>query len=593
MDPAKTSGRSVVPLTEPSVSVQTFLWQAVAQAPDAILICDRDGIIEYANDRVRSVFGYEPSFLVGQPVELLVPIKDRGGHRADRLRYVADPTPRPMGIGLELSALSSDGTEIPVEISLSSVQGDDHRVIAVIRDVTEQRKAERTMRNTLRMLEATHDALYLFDTDTFRYSYANNGACRQTGYSREQLLSMTPLHLMEATTVEQLRARVAPLLRGDVELLETESVLIAADGRRYTVEGTIQLVETTPGSSSFLAMVRDVSERRKLLDAIEAQRDHLSRVFDALQDGVVELDLEAKRIVRVNDQFCVTVGYPEAAILAEPSSPSWMEIDEFEDLCRRLVGTTTNFEVELRGRDGRPIPAALHATQISEPDGQMLWVLIFNDLTQERAAAAVLADARSRIAISDDRDRIARDLHDTVIQRLFATGMSLQAALARPDPRDRIERAVAGIDEAIRALRTSIFTMRSADDTMNIVDTLLVAVEEARRLLTCPVHIEFDGAIEAHLSANVGEDVVALVRETLSNAAKHSHANLVTVVVSTSGDTLNVEIVDDGVGFDPSALTGGQGLRNLRNRSEHIGGRCTITSTPGNGTRTHFAIPIR
>jgi PAS domain S-box-containing protein len=593
MDSAKNSERSVIPLAEPSVSVQTFLWQAVAQAPDAILICDRDGIIEYANDRVRSVFGYEPSFLVGQPVEFLVPNETRGGHRAHRLRYVADPAPRPMGVGLELSGLASDGTEIPVEISLSAVQGGEQRVIAVIRDVTEQRKAERTMRNTLRMLEATHDAVYMFDTDTFQYSYANKGASRQTGYSQEQLLSMTPLHLMEAATAEQLRARVSPLVRGDVDLLETESVLIAADGRRYPVEGTIQLVETGPGSSAFLAVVRDVSERRKLQDAIEAQRDHLSRVVDALQDGVVELDLQAKRIVRVNDQFCRTVGDNEAAILAAPFSPRWMEHVEFEDLCRRLVGTTINFEVVLRGRDGRSIPAALHATQISEPDGQILWVLIFNDLTQERTAAAILAGARSRIAIADDRDRIARDLHDTVIQRLFATGMSLQAALGRPDPRDRIERAVAGIDEAIRALRTSIFTMRSVDDTMNIVDTLLVVIEEARRVLTCPINIEIDRAIEAHLTTNVGEDVVALVRETLSNAAKHSQANLVTVIVSTSGDTLNVEVVDDGIGFDPTALTGGQGLRNLRNRAEHIGGRCTITSAPGNGTRTQFTIPIR
>jgi PAS domain S-box-containing protein len=570
-----------------------FLWQAVAQAPDAIVICDRNGIIEYANERVRSVFGYEPPDLVGQPVELLVPIKDRGAHRAHRLRYVAEPAPRPMGIGLELSAIAHDGREIPVEISLSTVQGDEHRVIAVIRDVTEQRKSERQMRETLRMLEATHDAVYLFEADTFRYTYANVGATRQTGYSHEQLLAMTPLHLMEATTAEQLRTRVAPLLRGEIELLETESVLIAADGRRYPVEGTIQLVETMPGSKAFLAVVRDVSERRKLLDGIAQQRDHLSRVVDSLHDGVIELDMDGKQIVRVNHQFCETVGYPEATILAEGFSPSWMNRDEFKDLCRRLEGRSADFEVTLHRSDGRSVPTALHATLITEPDGKTLWVLIFNDLTEERNAAMVLADARARIAIADDRDRIARDLHDTVIQRLFATGMSLQAALGRPDPNDRIERAVAGIDEAIRYLRTSIFTLRSADDTMNIADSLLALVEEARRLFTCPVTIEIDGGIDAHLANNVGEDVLALVRETISNSAKHAKASLVTITAGSRGDTLTIEIADDGVGFDPATLTGGHGLRNLRNRAEHIGGRCTITSSPGNGTRTQFLIPIR
>jgi PAS domain S-box-containing protein len=585
VDPAK--------VTEPSSSVQSFLWQAVAQAPDAILICDGDGIIEYANERVRSVLGYEPEDLVGQPVEILVPRKDRSGHREHRLRYVADPAPRPMGIGLQLKALAQDGAEVPVEISLSSVHGDENRVIAVIRDVTEQRKDERIMRDTLSMLEATHDAVYLFDSATFAYTYANVGATRQTGYSHEQLLTMTPLDLMEATTADELRARVAPLLHGDVDLIEMESTLIGADGRRYPVEGTVQLVETTPGSSKFLAAVRDVSERRKLLDAIAAQRDHLSRVVDALQDGVVELDLTGKRIARVNGQFCETVGLPEAAILADGFSPTWMLSDDFDDLCRNLVGPTTNFEVVLCRPDGRLVPTALHATEIREPDGETLWVLIFNDLTAERAAAAGLAEARARIAIADDRDRIARDLHDTVIQRLFATGMALQAAMGRPDPYDRIERAVAGIDEAIRYLRTSIFTMRSADDTMNIADSLLALAEEARRLFTCPLHVEIDAAIEAQLAANVGEDVLALVREALSNAAKHAKANLVTVTAGSNGDTLTIAVTDDGIGFDTAAITGGQGLRNMRNRAEHIGGRCVVTSGPGLGTRTQFLIPIR
>jgi PAS domain S-box-containing protein len=470
VEPGTSSSEEAIRDSEPSLSVQTFLLQAVAQAPDAMLICDGNGVIEYANDRVLSMLGYVPMSLVGQPVEVLVPAVSRRGHRAHRLRYVADPTPRPMGIGLQLSALAKDGREIPVEVSLSSVTGDADRVIAVI---------------------------------------------------------------------------------------------------------------------------RDVSERRKLLDAIEAQRDHLSRVVDALRDGLVELDVEHQQILRVNDQFCEIVGYPAATVLSDGFSPNWMAPDEFANLLRRLTATSANFEVRLRHQKGRLVPASLAATKILEPDGRIVWVLIFHDLTEERNSAAVLADTRSRLAIADDRDRIARDLHDTVIQRLFATGMSLQAALGRPDPSDRIERAVAGIDEAIRYLRTSIFTMRTTDDTMNIVDSLRALVAEAERMLKCPIEVEIDRSIDAHLPTNVGEDLVALVRETLTNTAKHAQANLVSVTVTANEDQLVIEVFDDGVGFDPLAITGGQGLRNLRNRAEHIGGHCTITSAPGNGTRTLFSIPIR
>ena len=124
-----------------------FAWTIVELAPDGILVCDDDGTILMANRHVEALFGYDRDALVGAKVERLLPNALRLAHQAHRARYVSAPTTRPMGMGLDLLGRHADGTEFPIEISLSPVNtGHTEAIVVVIRDVSQQRAHERNAR---------------------------------------------------------------------------------------------------------------------------------------------------------------------------------------------------------------------------------------------------------------------------------------------------------------------------------------------------------------------------------------------------------------------------------------------------------------
>jgi signal transduction histidine kinase len=219
----------------------------------------------------------------------------------------------------------------------------------------------------------------------------------------------------------------------------------------------------------------------------------------------------------------------------------------------------------------------------------------------EQAAVALeyarLQGELHRLAVLEDRERIATELHDGAIQSLFAVGMGLQgSALLAGDPelRDRLQNAVEELDRVIRDLRNYIFGLRPGILADRQLDQALQGlVEEFGRRTGMVAVAEVDPAVAAELAGRAG-DLVQLAREALSNVSRHAKA--VTCRVSLYRDEGGgvLEVDDDGRGFDPATATGiGQGLRNLRERAERLGGRAEIHSTPGQGTRVRVTLPRR
>jgi two-component system, NarL family, sensor histidine kinase DevS len=217
----------------------------------------------------------------------------------------------------------------------------------------------------------------------------------------------------------------------------------------------------------------------------------------------------------------------------------------------------------------------------------------------EQAAVALeyarLQGELQRLAVLEDRERIAKELHDGAIQSLFAVGMGLQgsALLARDDElRGRLQTAVEELDRVIGDLRNYIFGLRPgilADRQLDQAIQGLVA-EFGQRTGVLAV-AEVDPAVAAELTGRAA-DVVQLAREALSNVSRHAEAATCRVSLYRDEDAAVLEVDDDGRGFDPVAATGpGQGLRNLRERAGRLGGRAEIDSTPGQGTRVRVTIP--
>jgi signal transduction histidine kinase len=199
-----------------------------------------------------------------------------------------------------------------------------------------------------------------------------------------------------------------------------------------------------------------------------------------------------------------------------------------------------------------------------------------------------------QIALLADRDRIARDLHDLVIQRLFATGMSLEGGMPLlPDGEgaDRVRRAVDELDGTIRDIRSTIYTLQARDEPHQpeIHARILAVVQEMTDALGFAPWLRIDGQLDARAPAQMTEDILAVVREGLSNVARHAKASQADIVVTASAD-LVIVIADDGTGI--TADRAWSGLANLTGRAAELGGGMLVEPAEGGGTRLEWRVPL-
>jgi signal transduction histidine kinase len=210
-------------------------------------------------------------------------------------------------------------------------------------------------------------------------------------------------------------------------------------------------------------------------------------------------------------------------------------------------------------------------------------------LALDRARAR---DEREMLAVLGDRERIARDLHDVVIQRLFAAGMHLQGtarAAVRPELRERIDTVVDDLDTTIRDIRGAIFELR-APAAGELRGEVRAVVDEAHALLGFRPHLTIDGPIDSVVPEPLHAAVLAVLREALSNVARHARAGAVELAVSAADGRLVVTVIDDGAGIGDATGTGG--LANLRGRAEELGGTFAVAPAPAGGTRLTWSVPV-
>jgi signal transduction histidine kinase len=223
------------------------------------------------------------------------------------------------------------------------------------------------------------------------------------------------------------------------------------------------------------------------------------------------------------------------------------------------------------------------------------------DFAAEFAAQASVAlelaaarDDQQRLLVLEDRSRIARDLHDVVIQRLFAAGLSLQAAARQvPDPRTRARIAdqVQSLDEAIVAIRTAIFTLTAEpEDRPPLRHQVIKLLTELGDLFELPPRLAIDGPVDLAVPDALAEDVLATLREGLTNVARHARASEVTVALTVDGDDVSLEITDDGIGIGDSARR--SGIANLERRAVRRGGTAGVARRPEGGTRLSWRARI-
>jgi signal transduction histidine kinase len=235
---------------------------------------------------------------------------------------------------------------------------------------------------------------------------------------------------------------------------------------------------------------------------------------------------------------------------------------------------------------------------------------VFTDVDEElviglaSAAGIGIENARlhtrvQELALVEDRERIARDLHDTVIQRLFATGLSLQGIvrLLRADPtaaEERIQLAVDDLDLTVKHIRSAIFGLE-ASRAMNrdsLRQRLVAIAQDAAATLGFDARVLVDGPIDTGVSDDLAADLVAALREGLSNVARHAHATAVDVEVSAHGDRLVLKVIDNGTGPSEPADREAEphGLKNLATRAAHHGGSLELRAGDEHGAVLEWSV---
>jgi PAS domain S-box-containing protein len=370
--------------------------------PDGIVIVDSDAHIQLVNVQTERLFGYRRQELLGQPVEILLPERLAAGHVQLRSGYIANPTLRPMGTGLETIGRHKDGSEFPVDISLSPFEtADGLLVISTIRDTTERKQVERALQEREErfrsLLNSTPDAIVIVDNDA-RIQLVNSQTERMFGYRRQELQDqLVEMLLPERLAGGHVQLRSQYIANPTVRPMGTglETIGRRKDGSEFPVDISLSPLETENGLL-VISAIRDTTERKRAED----ERARLAAIVDSSEDAIIGKTLEGiiiswnKGAERIYGYSAEEVTGRPGGFLAPPDRP-----DEVPEMLRRAGHgeTVDHFDTQRVRKDGALIDVSLTVSPVRDSSGKVVGSSsIAHDITNRKQAEEALAESEER-----------------------------------------------------------------------------------------------------------------------------------------------------------------------------------------------------
>ncbi len=327
-------------------------------------------------------------------------------------------------------------------------------------------------------------------------------------------------------------------------------------------------------------------------DPTHANAELAMRLLAGSSDGLLLVDSDGY-IVTANESAAAIFGYADGGL-------DGVNIDALVPKEKRTQHTEhrrnyaampssrpmgTNLRLFAQHRNGNMFPVEISLSPVADGEGTQT-VATVRDVTERQ-------EARARLLLHEDRERIAHDLHDLVIQRLFAAGMSLQSVtnlIESPVARDRVLAVTDELDETVRAVRSAIFSIGRHDEFQSLESHLQSVVAERSRHLGFTPDLTMVGELD-DLPAFVSDQLVATLTEAVSNVARHADATDATIRVARSDGSVRLVVRDNGRGIaaPPKPLGG---LSNLMWRAAELGGSCSVTPAEPSGTELVWQVPV-
>ncbi|MFB3738766.1 MAG: PAS domain S-box protein [Candidatus Velamenicoccus archaeovorus] len=517
----------------------------------AVLGVDADGSIRFLNPRAGELFGYGPQELVGRPVEVLLPEAVRSGHQRYRGEFLRSGRAHPMESRSRLVARRRDGAEIQVEIGLSPLPLEGGPMaVAVVLDVSARHRAEQAAARAAERLALLHEI-------------------------DRQILSLSPTEDIAQLVVRRIRQLVG-CRRASVALFDHETgaastFAVDTDAETAFPAGVRMAIEDFGG-------VAELSQGRiRVVDDLDTAEDRAPVEERLRREGLRSI---AQVPIRVQERLLGSVNLAH-------DTPAFFD-DELlgpvreaaDQLAVGFYQTRLRREAEARAEELR----------------QMLDALRRVDQLRRTLLSRLVG------AQEGERRLIAREVHDDVVQVMSAVGMRLRSLRNRVegDAGASLEELEETVTLAIGRLRNLLFDLHppSLEQPGGFRKAMAVVLEALER--DGGIAVEVDDRMEPVEAERVGPGLRAtmyrIARQALTNVRRHARARHVHVTYETRGEGMLVRIRDDGVGFDPTAVSSGPpghlGLVSMEERARLAGGWWTIDSAPGRGTTVEFWVPM-